>query len=145
MDKYELRTIVSSGILMAVFFFAVLYNSYSRKIEMPTCIPFDKTFEKSEIRKIDENLYEVYMVAKMWTFDPGTIEIPAGSTVDFYLTSSDVVHGFHLNEKGVNMMAVPGTINRITTRFDERGVYRFVCNEFCGTGHQIMAGTVVVK
>ena len=83
---------------------------------MPTCIPFEKTFEKSEVKKIDDDLYEVYLVAKMWTYDPEEIEIPVGSTVDFYLTSKDVVHGFHINDKGVNMMAVPGTINKITTR-----------------------------
>lgn len=145
MDKYELRAIILSGTLLSVFFFAILYNSYSRKIEMPTCIPFDKTFEKSEVKKIDEGLYEVYLVAKMWSFDPEVIEIPGGSVVDFYLTSQDVVHGFHINEKGVNMMAVPGSINKITTRFDVPGVYRFVCNEFCGLGHQNMAGSIIVK
>ncbi len=145
MDKYELRAILFSGGLLSVFFFAVLYNAYSRKIDMPTCIPFDKTFEKSEVKEIDKGLYEVYIVARMWSFDPEQIEITVGSTVDFYLTSKDVVHGFHINEKGVNMMAVPGSINKITARFNEAGVYRFVCNEFCGTGHQNMAGSIIVK
>lgn len=145
MDKYELRAMLLSGCLLSVFFFAVLYNAYSRKIDMPTCIPFEKTFEKSEIKEIDKGLYEVYIVARMWSFDPDEFEIPAGSTVDFYLTSKDVVHGFHINEKGVNMMAVPGSINKITARFNEVGVYRFVCNEFCGTGHQNMAGSIIVK
>jgi len=145
MDRYELRTIVLTGTLLSIFFFAVLYNSYSRKIDMPTCIPFDKTFEKSEVKKIDDGLYEIYLVAGMWTFDPEEIEIPSGSTVDFYLTSKDVVHGFHINEKGVNMMAIPGTINKITTKFEEAGTYRFVCNEFCGIGHQNMMGRIIVK
>lgn len=145
MDKYELRAIFLSGSLLSVFFFAVLYNSYNRKIDMPTCIPFDKTFEKSEVKKIDDQLYEVYLVARMWTFDPEEIEITAGSTVDFYLTSADVVHGFHINEKGVNLMAVPGTINKITTKFEKSGTYRFVCNEFCGNGHQNMMGKIIVK
>jgi len=145
MDKYELRTIILSGILLSVFFFAILYSSYSRNIDMPTCIPFEKTFEKSEVKKIDDDLYEVYLVAKMWTYDPEEIEIPVGSTVDFYLTSKDVVHGFHINDKGVNMMAVPGTINKITTKFEEAGTYRFVCNEFCGAGHQEMMGKIIVK
>ena len=145
MDRYELRTIILTGTLLSIFFFAVLYNSYSRKIDMPTCIPFDKTFEKSEVKKIDDGLYEIYLVAGMWTFDPEEIEIPSGSTVDFYLTSKDVVHGFHINEKGVNMMAIPGTINKITTKFEEAGTYRFVCNEFCGKGHQNMMGRIIVK
>lgn len=145
MDKYELRAIGLSGALLSIFFFAVLYSSFSRNIDMPTCIPFNKTFEKSEIKKVDEHLYEVYIVARMWSFDPEEIIVPPGSTVDFYLTSKDVVHGFHINEKGVNMMAVPGTINKITAKFEQPGVYRFVCNEFCGAGHQNMMGKIIVQ
>jgi cytochrome c oxidase subunit 2 len=145
MDKYELKTIGLSGILLAVFFFAVLYNSFGRKINMPTCIPFDKTFQRSEVRKIDEHLYAVYIVARMWSYGQDDLVIPPGSTVDFYLTSLDVVHGFHINEKGVNMMAVPGSVNKITARFEEPGEYRFVCNEFCGIGHQNMMGKIIVK
>jgi cytochrome c oxidase subunit 2 len=145
MDKYELRAMGLSGGLLAIFFFAILYSSFGRKINMPTCIPYNKTFQRSGIKKIDDKLYEVRIVARMWSFESDEIIIPSGSTVDFYLTSADVVHGFHINEKGVNMMALPGVINRITARFEEPGVYRFLCNEFCGIGHQNMMGKIIVQ
>jgi len=145
MDKYEFRTIGLSGLLLAVFFFAILYNSYGRKINMPTCIPADRTFQRTEVKKIDDHLYEFDIVARMWSYGLYEFVIPPGSTVDFYLTSSDVVHGFEINEKGVNMMAIPGVVNKISATFENPGVYPIVCNEFCGVGHQTMTGRIVVK
>lgn len=144
MDKHELRAMGLSGSLMTIFFFAVLYTSYSRKIDMPTCMPFDKAFQKSAVKKIDDFTYEVYVVARMWAFDPDEIVVPPGSTVDFYLTSADVVHGFHIERKAANLMAVPGTINKLSVTFDKYGTYRIVCNEYCGTGHQNMMGKILV-
>ena len=34
------------------------------------------------------------MTAFVFGYGPDTIEIPAGATVDFIVTSKDVVHGF---------------------------------------------------
>src|SRR5579871_4437817 len=97
MNKYELRVIIMAGLLMSSFMFALLYNAFSRKIDMPACIPYSKAFEKGHVRKLDDSTYEVYVAAHMWGFDPGEIDIPSGSTVDFYLTSNDVVHGFDID------------------------------------------------
>ncbi|GLB50457.1 cytochrome c oxidase subunit II [Neptunitalea lumnitzerae] len=144
MNKYEIRVIVLSSTILGVFFFALLFNVFSRKIDVPTCIPYNASFQKSEVRKVDEDYYEVYVTARMWNFDPGEIIVPRGSTVDFYLTSADVVHGFNIERKGVNLMAVPGAVNKTTVKFDEYGEYRIVCHEYCGVGHQNMMGRVLV-
>lgn len=144
MNKYELRTILMSAGILGIFFFAILYNVFSRQIDVPTCIPYDSSFQKSEIRQVDDHYYEVFVTAKMWNFDPGEITIPSGSTVDFYLTSADVVHGFNIERKALNLMAVPGAVNKATVRFDTYGEYRIVCHEFCGVGHQNMMGKIIV-
>ena len=73
------------------------------------------------------------------------IFIPVGSEVDFYLTSRDVVHGFNIAPKNVNMMAVYGAINKTTVKFDKPGVYDIVCHEYCGIGHQTMRAQVIVN
>ena len=80
----------------------------------------------------------------MWQFEPAQINIPAGSEVDFFLTSHDVVHGFNISEKNVNLMAIYGSINKTTVKFDKPGVYKITCHEYCGVGHQAMQGEVVV-
>ena len=81
----------------------------------------------------------------MWQFEPAEINVTTGSEVDFYLTSKDVVHGFNIAPKNVNMMAVYGAINKTTVKFNEPGVYDIVCHEYCGVGHQNMRAQVIVK
>lgn len=144
MNKYEQRAIIVAGSLMGVFLFALLYNAFSRKIDVPSCTPFSAKFEKAQVKKVDDHRYEIYVVAHMWTFDPGDISIPAGSTVDLYLTSTDVVHGFEITRKDVNLMAVPGGITKKTIVFNEPGKYNIVCNEYCGYNHQNMLGEITV-
>lgn len=145
MNKAELRITLLAGAMLATFFFAILYNKFSRKIEMPTCIPYSAVFEKPGVRKLDDHSYEVFIVARMWEFDSADIEINQGSTVDFYLTSKDVVHGFNIERKAVNLMAVPGAVNKTTITFNDPGTYRIVCHEYCGIGHQGMMAKVIVS
>ena len=95
----------------------------------------------------DENSYDAYVVAKQFAFNPGTVdplEVPEGSTVTFYITSEDVVHGFELAGTNVNTMAIPGQIAEFTVEFDEQGTYGIVCHEYCGAQHHNMAGQVAV-
>jgi cytochrome c oxidase subunit 2 len=144
MNKYEWRIIIVSALVLGTFFFALLYNAFSRGIDVPTCIPYNASFQKAQVKQVDDNHYEAFITAKMWTFAPNEIIIPAGSTIVFYLTSADVVHGFSIERKGVNLMAVPGAVNTATVTFDKYGTYRIVCHEYCGIGHQNMMGTILV-
>jgi len=133
-----------TGMLLSIFLFAILYNVFSRKIDVPTCVPYTGTFKKPHIRKVDIQNYEVYAVAHMWAYDPDEITIPKGSTIALYLTSADVVHGYNIVLKGVNLMAVPGGVSKTIITFNDPGVYRVVCHEYCGAGHQYMMGKIIV-
>jgi cytochrome c oxidase subunit 2 len=42
-------------------------------------------------------------------------------------------------------MLLPGQIARVTARFPQAGEYPFVCHEYCGIAHHIMAGKVIVE
>ena len=95
--------------------------------------------------KLDDKTYQVYAVAQMWQFQPSEVYIPVGSEVDFYVTSKDVVHGFNIHQKNINLMAVYGNINKTTVKFDKPGVYKITCHEYCGAGHQTMQAEVIVN
>jgi cytochrome c oxidase subunit 2 len=145
MDKIELRVIAATGVLLSVFLMSVLYAATVRKIDVPDCVPYSGTFKTAQVKHVDSNVYEGFFVAKMWTFEPSEVYLPVGSDLDIYLTSQDVVHGFHIEKKGINLMAVPGAITKQTVRFDEPGVYKIVCHEYCGTGHQNMETEIIVN
>ena len=107
-------------------------------------MPYGNTYSQGELVTLDEHTYQIKYVARMWVFDPPSVEIPVGSEVDIYLTSNDVVHGFHIYEKNVNMMAVPGAVNLTSVKFDKPGRYNILCHEYCGVGHQNMMGEIIV-
>ncbi len=144
-DKIEKRVILSTMALMGLFVFSMLYAMKMYNSNVPECVPYDKAYTEPKIVKLDEKTYQVFSVASMWQFQPSEIYIPVGSEVDFYLSSKDVVHGFNISQKNVNMMAVYGAINKTTVKFDKPGIYDIVCHEFCGVGHQNMHAQVIVN
>lgn len=94
-----------------------------------------------------ENEYDVYVVSRQFLFEPGTnqpIRVPAGSTVTFHITSSDVIHGFEVAGTNVNTMAIPGQVARVTVQFEEARTYGIICHEYCGAAHHTMEGQLQV-
>lgn len=111
----------------------------------PQKVDEHELFSNPGVFEIGENEYEVVMTLQMFSFTPGDIEVPAGSTVHFTMTSKDVVHGFQVAGTNLNAMVMPGHIQKISQTFDEPGEYLVLCNEYCGSGHQLMSTTITVK
>lgn len=140
MDRSEKMALSVSGAMLALFFGVLIYTTVALEIEVPTCITDVEPFTESALIELGEKEYELQMIARMWMFQPSEITLPVGSTVHLYVTSQDIVHGFKVEGKNVNLMAVPNTVNYIKVRFGEEGVYHFSCHEFCGIAHHSMAG-----
>lgn len=143
-DKSEKTVFIITVMTIGLFVSSLLYSKNKYKADVPECIPYNKTYTTPRINKLNDKTYQVFAVAQMWQFQPAEIKIPAGSEVDFYLTSQDVVHGFNIAEKNVNMMAIYGNINKTSVKFEEPGTYNIVCHEYCGIGHQNMQAKVIV-
>jgi cytochrome c oxidase subunit 2 len=150
-DPYEKGWMLASGIMLFVFLLAVgasvFYGfrlpSHEARIE-PSRVATNPPFADPRVIERGPGRYDAYMRAQIWAFVPNEIKVPAGSSVTFYLTSPDVQHGFMIERTNVNVMVLPGQVSKISARFDEPGEYRFLCHEYCGIGHQLMFGRVVV-
>jgi cytochrome c oxidase subunit 2 len=125
-DKSEKKVLTITFVLIGLFVFSLLYARNKFQSDVPECLPYDKAYIEPKINKLDSNTYQVFSVASMWQFQPAEIYVPVGSEVDFYLTSKDVVHGFNISDKNINMMAVYGAINKTSVKFDKPGVYDIV-------------------
>ena len=68
----------------------------------------------------------------------------ADSTVPCHWTSTDVRHGFEVVGTNSNTMAVPGQVATVTVECDGPAEYGIVCNEYCGSGHHTMEGSLEV-
>ncbi len=109
-------------------------------------------FGKPGIRKIvkdGKTHYEVYVLDRQFLFMPGTgtpIIVPAGIPITFYIyiTSPDVIHGFHIVGTNLNTMVIPGQVAKFTTVFPKPATYGIVCNEYCGLAHHVMEGVIKV-
>lgn len=69
--------------------------------------------------------------------------IPAGQPVIVEIAARDVIHSFWIPRLAGKMDAVPGKLNRHLIEATQPGVYRGLCAEYCGIGHDRMRFEVV--
>jgi cytochrome c oxidase subunit 2 len=110
----------------------------------PTQVATDARFSQPGVVR-DGDRTTVVTIASMFSFTPGEIRVPANRPVTFRLTSSDVTHGFQIVGTNGNAMVVPGYVSQFTTTFATPGEYLIVCNEYCGMGHHMMFGKLIVE
>ena len=84
-------------------------------------------------------------MAKRYKFEPARIDVAEGEHVRLVVTSEDGVHGVQIKKFNVNKK-VPRGGEAITIDFvaSSPGEYPILCSEYCGKGHDIMKGRLVV-
>ncbi|MBM7573251.1 cytochrome c oxidase subunit II [Aquibacillus albus] len=101
-------------------------------------------FDQPGVKRLDENTYEVAIIAEAFGYSPNNIEVPVGKEIIFRVTSKDVTHSFSIINTNVNMMVVPGQISEKSYTFKKTGDFLILCNEYCGTGHHYMQAEIKV-
>ena len=85
------------------------------------------------------------VVAKKFVYVPDRIEVKRGETVVLQLTAPEVPMGFNLPDLNLRTDVVPGQVASVRFTADKVGSFTFLCDVFCGTGHEDMSGTLVVS
>jgi cytochrome c oxidase subunit 2 len=111
----------------------------------PASVARTPPFDHPGLRKLPDGSYDAYYVGRVFSWDPQEITIPKDAVVHFYVTSTDVMHGFEIVDTDVNVEVVPGWVSSATQTFTHRGTYLIVCNQYCGIGHQDMYAKVIVR
>ncbi|QBP42828.1 MULTISPECIES: cytochrome c oxidase subunit II [Paenisporosarcina] len=101
-------------------------------------------FDNPGVTKLDEDTYQVAIVALAFGYTAPELKVPVGKEIIFKVTSTDVVHSFTIVDTKVNMMVVPGHITTKSYTFDKPGKYLILCNEYCGAGHHMMSTEIEV-
>jgi len=86
---------------------------------------------------------DVYLLGQMWRWYP-VLKLKKGVEYTLHLSSSDINHGFSLFPMNLNFQVVPGYDYGLRVTPNKSGDFRIICNEFCGIGHHMMVGKVVV-
>ena len=91
---------------------------------------------------IDEQV--VRISTSNFQFQPSVIRVKKGVPVKLELTSEDQHHGFKLATFNLRADVKPGIVERMRFVPDKAGKFTFICDVFCGEGHEDMSGTLIV-
>ena len=83
--------------------------------------------------------------AKKFVYTPTLIELKLGEAAVLEFSSVDFTHGFNIPDLKIRADLLPGKITKIRLMPDTVGKFTFLCDNFCGSGHEEMNGTIIVK
>lgn len=87
----------------------------------------------------------IKVTAKKFEYSPNEIMIKKGVPVVLEFTSLDRVHGFNCYDLGIRATIEPGKVTRVRITAPKAGAYPFLCDIFCGDGHEGMTGKIIVE
>jgi len=90
----------------------------------------------------DEQVIQIS--AKTFEFQPSEITVKKGIPVMLELISVDRHHGFKLSAFQLRADVRPGSVETVRFVPDRTGTFTFLCDVFCGDGHENMSGTLTV-
>jgi cytochrome c oxidase subunit 2 len=87
----------------------------------------------------------IEVVARRFRFEPSEIPLKAGEKVVVAFTSLDFVHGMNVPDLGLRKDLLPGRVTTLELQPEAPGVIDFLCDNFCGDGHETMHGRFIVQ
>lgn len=84
-------------------------------------------------------------MARRWSYEPATITVQKGVTSVLELRSEDVQHGFNVPGLGLRADVLPDRVTRVVVKPTAAGKFLFHCDYYCGSGHEMMEGELVVE
>jgi cytochrome c oxidase subunit 2 len=87
---------------------------------------------------------EIRIVAKRFALHPEEVTTKLGRPLTLVLTTEDRIHGFKMPDFGIRADIVPGQETRVVLTPGKAGRFVFLCDVFCGDGHDETEGTLVV-
>jgi cytochrome c oxidase subunit 2 len=86
----------------------------------------------------------IRIVARKWAFLPGDIELRKGEPVMLEFTAPEVVMGFNAPDFKLRTDIIPGQVAKVRFTPDKAGTFTFLCDIFCGDGHEGMSGRFII-
>ena len=86
----------------------------------------------------------VKLVAKKFVWIPQKIKVKKGEALVLHITAPEVPMGINIPDFDRRADIVPGKVTMVKFTPDKVGSFTFVCDVFCGDGHEDMQGTLTV-
>jgi len=86
---------------------------------------------------------DIYQLGRMWSWYP-VLKLKKDQPYRLHVSSLDLNHGWGLLPINMNFQVMPGYDHVLSITPTIAGDYQVVCNEFCGIGHHLMVGKIIV-
>jgi len=86
----------------------------------------------------------IKVTARKFVFTPNEIKLRKGEPVVIELTTEDLFMGFNVPDFNVRADIVPTRTTQLRFTPDKAGTFMFLCDVFCGDGHESMSGKILV-
>jgi cytochrome c oxidase subunit II len=86
----------------------------------------------------------IRITARKFAFLPGEVTLKVGVPVVLEFVSADVVMGFNAPDFKVRADIIPGQVSRVRLVPQKIGTFEYLCDIFCGDGHEGMSGKITV-
>jgi len=86
----------------------------------------------------------IRIASKRFAYIPGDLTLKKGQPVILEFTTEDVPMGFNLPDFNLRSDILPGKVTRVRFVPDRTGTFAFLCDLFCGSGHEEMHGRLTV-
>ena len=152
-DRYERIWMWAATTMLALFTGAIVATALAgsthppshTEVVDPETLSVSGEFATPGVTVHADGSRTVAIRAEFYVFRPEQVRVPAGVPVTLRVTSPDVLHGFQIVGTNVNLTVAPGYVSQATVTFGTPGEYLIVCNEYCGLGHHLMQGKVIVE
>ncbi len=91
-----------------------------------------------------EHIKMIKVSAKRFIFEPDHLTLKKGEMVEIVLSTQDVLMGFNVPGLSARATIVPGEVARLRITPQKTGDFTFLCDIFCGSGHEDMNGVISV-
>jgi cytochrome c oxidase subunit 2 len=92
----------------------------------------------------EQHVKMIKVSAKRFVFSPASITLKKGETVDIELKTEDVLMGFSVPDMNARSDIPPGQVMHLKLTPTKTGTFEFLCDIFCGSGHENMNGVITV-
>jgi cytochrome c oxidase subunit II len=87
----------------------------------------------------------IKLSVKKFEYSLKQITVKKGTPVTIEISSEDRQHGFNLPDFNVRADINPGKVSRVTFIADKAGEFDYLCDIFCGDGHEDVNGKLIVQ
>lgn len=87
----------------------------------------------------------VTVLARRFEIEPAEIAVAANRQLILQVAALDFPHGFAMPDFGIRVDLVPGKSVELKLTPRTPGRFHYLCDNFCGEGHDRMSGILIVS